>query len=359
LGLRRLRTGNRPFVQLGNHLQPRPEQPGAEWHRSFACIGRQFLVEELQILAIVKDVEELFILTRPIQVFAQAGAPANHLPELGLGADDLEEHQIDHLRHINAGVEHVHRDGDVRHAVLEGELINQALRVLGLVGHHASEGALVLGVIGIEALGNEVRMGVVLGKDDGLAQAVTASHFLALGHQVAQHLVHGVGVEQPLVQCGGVHRIGDVAFFVPLQCVPPFFLFFRQVLVLDALALVLEWHRNRTGWHQIALGHGFVQAIDIGGYATFQVKQPVGVVVNLVLGRGGQAHQHGVKVIKDGAVLLVHRAVRLVDDDEVKVADTKTALTVGGLVNQAHHGGVGRDKHPAIGVFLGHQIDRR
>ena len=90
----------------------------------------------------------------------------------------------------------------------------------------------------------------------------------------------------------------------------------------------------------------------------FQVKQAVGVVVNLVLGRGGQPHQQTVKVIKDGAVLLVHRAVRLVDDDEVKVPDTKAALAVGCVVYQAHHRRIGTHKHPAIGAFLAHQIDR-
>ena len=43
-------------------------------------------------------------------------------------------------------------------------------------------------------------MALVLGKDDGLADAVAAYRFDAALHQVLQHRVHGVGVEDELVQ---------------------------------------------------------------------------------------------------------------------------------------------------------------
>ena len=125
------------------------------------------------------------------------------------------------------------------------KVINQALRVLGLVGHHPGEMALVVRVVDVEALGNEVGVVVVLGEDDGLAQPVAAGHLLALGHQVRQHLVHGVGVEQPFVQCGGINGIRRGAVLVPLQRVPLLFFLFAQVVVLDAFALELE--RNGDG----------------------------------------------------------------------------------------------------------------
>jgi len=57
---------------------------------------------------------------------------------------------------------------------------------------------------------------------------------------------------------------------------------------------------------------------------------------------GRQADQQGIEVPEDGAVLLVHRAVRLVDDDEVEVPDAETALPVEGLVDETHHRRVGR-----------------
>jgi hypothetical protein len=145
---------------------------------------------------------------RPKQVLAQARAAPEHLPELGLRADDLEEHQIDDLGHVDAGVQHIDRDGDVRHLLLVGEVVDQALRVLGLVGHDAGEVALVVRVVGVEALGDEVGVVVVLGEDDGLAQPVAARHLLALGHQGFEHLVDGVGVEQPLVDRLGIDLVG-------------------------------------------------------------------------------------------------------------------------------------------------------
>ena len=109
----------------------------------------------------------------------------------------------------------------------------------------------------------------------------------------------------------------------------------------------------------MAIGHRLVQPVGIGRHAAFEVEQAVGVVVDLVLGRGGQADQQGIEVVEDGPVLLIHRAVRLVDDDEVEMADAEAALPVEGLVNQPHHRRVGGHEHPAFGVLLGHQIDRR
>ena len=142
------------------------------------------LAEKFKVLAVIKHVEELLVLTGSIQVRAQPRATPHHLPELGFGPNHLEEHQIDDLRHVDAGVQHVHRNSDVRHALLGGELVNQALRVFGLVGHHAGKMTVVVRVVEVEALGNELGVGVVLGKHDGLAKAVATGHLFATGHQV-------------------------------------------------------------------------------------------------------------------------------------------------------------------------------
>ena len=246
----------------------------------------------------------------------------------------------------------------MRHLVALGEVVDQALRVLGLVGHHPGEGALVVGVVGIEAPGNEVGVVVVLGEDDGLAQAVATGHLPAMGHQGGQHLVDRVLVEQPLVERLGIDLVGRVAVFAPFKLVPAGLVLVRQVGVADALALELQRHRDRHRRHQMAVRHRLVQAVGVGRHAVLQPEQAVGVVVDLVLGRRGQAHQQGVEVIEDGAVLLVDRAVRLVDDDEVEMPDAKAALAAGHVVDQAHHGRVGRDINPALGVLVGHQIHR-
>lgn len=51
---------------------------------------------------------------RSVQVGPQPSAPSDHLPELRLGTHQLEEHQVDHLGHVDSGVEHIDRDRDVR-----------------------------------------------------------------------------------------------------------------------------------------------------------------------------------------------------------------------------------------------------
>ena len=67
-----------------------------------------------------------------------------------------------------------------------------AVRVRVVVVDHSSKVARVVGVVVIEAFLDELGMVVIAGKDDGLGQAVAAIDFVAVLHQVLQHLVHGV-----------------------------------------------------------------------------------------------------------------------------------------------------------------------
>src|SRR5690606_31183561 len=87
----------------------------------------------------------------------------------------------------------------------------------------------------VEALGDEVGMGLVLGEQDGLAQPVAALHLEAMGHQVGQHLVHGIPVEQPFIDRLRIHLIGNVALLVPFEGVPLVLLFLGQIVVADAI----------------------------------------------------------------------------------------------------------------------------
>ena len=41
-------------------------------------------------------------------IVTQARATANHLQELDLGLDFLEKYQVQHIRHVNTGVHHIH-----------------------------------------------------------------------------------------------------------------------------------------------------------------------------------------------------------------------------------------------------------
>ena len=242
--------------------------------------------------------------------------------------------------------------------VLAGEIINQGLGVFRLEGDDAGELALVVRIAGIEALGDELGMRLILGENDGLAQTVATGNGQATGHQVRQHLVHGVLVEQPLVDGFGRHLFWNIAFLVPFQRIPLIFLLFRQLIVLDPFALEGKRHRDRLGRNKKAIMHGVFQRIGIGRYAVFKIEQAVGVAVHLVLGRGGQPHQQRIEVVEDGPVFLEDRAMRLVDDDQIEMADPEPALAIPRLVDQPHHCRIGRDKDPALGILLGHQVHR-
>jgi hypothetical protein len=132
-------------VEGGDQVESAGEQPGAErrCHCPFGEVG--VMVEELEVLAPVEDVEELLVLTWTKQVGAQAGAATEHLPELGFGPHQLEEHEVGDLGDVDAGVEHVDRDGDVRDSLRDLELLDQVIGLLDLVGDGPGELASVRG----------------------------------------------------------------------------------------------------------------------------------------------------------------------------------------------------------------------
>ena len=111
--------------------------------------------------------------------------------------------------------------------------------------------------------------------------------------------------------------------------------------------------------HKVPIVHGFLQSIIIGRNTVFQVEQPVGIAVHLVFGRGGQAHQQRIEIIKDGSIFMEDRTMRLVDDDQIKMADAEAPPAVEGFVDQPHHGRIGRDVHAPFGILLGDEVHRR
>ena len=72
-----------------------------------------------------------------------------------------------------------------------------------------------------------------------------------------------------------------------------------------------------------------------------------------VFGGGGQTHQNGIEIIKNGAVFLENAAVALVHDDKVKVGGRKQRHAVLGLgvVDGVEHGGIS-GKHDARGLIV-------
>ena len=84
------------------------------------------------------------------------------------------------------------------------------------------------------------------------------------------------------------------------------------------------------------------QLVAIGGNTVFQFKNFIGVLVDFILGRCGQADQRRVKVVEDVLVLVVNRAMRLIADDQVKVsAGKQLAVLILYAVNGIVHGLIG------------------
>ena len=228
------------------------------------------------------------------------------------------------------------------------------------MGDHCRERAVVLRIGVIEARGDEIGVLLVLGEDDGLAEAVAARHTVATRHQDFQRLIDGVGVEQPLVDRLRRHLIGIlvlVEFVAPVLSLPTLLLLLGQVVVLDSLPREREWNRHRARRDEILVPDGLVEAVIIGGNAGFEVEQAVGVVVDLILRGSGESQQERIEVLEDAAILLIHRPVGLIDDDQVEVARTESSAAVVEVVDQTHHRRIRRHVDAAVRVLLGEQID--
>jgi hypothetical protein len=142
------------LVELADEREPPREAAMAGGFADRALHRRRVFLEELEVLTKIEDIKERLVLSGRVEIRAQARAAADHLPELRRRPDGLEEHEVHHLGHVDPGVEHVHRDGQMRHLVLLAEVPEQGLDALGLRGDHAGELALVVGIVNVEAQEN-------------------------------------------------------------------------------------------------------------------------------------------------------------------------------------------------------------
>src|SRR5436190_249900 len=75
----------------------------AECFTESAVGGLGILAEELQVLAVIENVEKLFVLIGGEKVRAKTSAAANHLPELRFGTDKFKKDQVNDFRNVDAG----------------------------------------------------------------------------------------------------------------------------------------------------------------------------------------------------------------------------------------------------------------
>ena len=127
------------------------------------------LTEEFKISQIVKNVKTRLILTGPEQIFAKPGAPADHLPKLRPGTHLLEEHQIHNFRHINARIQHIHGNSNLRVFFRCLKRRNPFLGIGHLIINHLGKMPVIVRIQFVEAILNKDRMLVVGGKNDGFS----------------------------------------------------------------------------------------------------------------------------------------------------------------------------------------------
>ena len=142
------------------------------------------LTEVFKVVAPVEYLESLLMLTSSIDVLAQTGTPTYHLHELDFRPHLLEEHQVQHIGHVNTRIHHIHRHGYLRQLVTYFERINQRLCIVHLVVYQYTEISSVFGIKFTEALHYQFGMVVLLGKDDGLPDAFPALYPKSACHQV-------------------------------------------------------------------------------------------------------------------------------------------------------------------------------
>ena len=315
--------------------------------------------KEFKVLAEVEDPETLLVAAGPEEALAGAGAASQHLPKLGARAHRLEEHQIDDLRDVDPGVEHVDGDGDAQIAAWISELINQRLGVLDLVVDYTGSLAGQVGVVVIKTLTDELGMLMVASKDHGLAKTIAGGIKAALGHQHFKAFVDSVGVEQPGVDRAGIHTARVLHRLLPVEQVPLGLLVVAEIGIADALAREAQWNRDGLKGHQEAIGDGLIEAVLIRGQTDLPIEELVGVAVDLLAWGGGETGEQRIEVGKDRAVLLVNAAVGLVDDHQIEMPDPKALDAVGVLcIDEVHHRWVGGEEHATLATFVGDEIHR-
>ena len=101
--------------------------------------------------------------------------------------------------------------------------------------------------------------------------------------------------------------------------------------------------------------NGSVIIVGVGRDAVLHLKKVVGITVHIGFRGGGQTHQNGIEIVKDGPVFLENAAVALVHDDEVKVSrgEQRHAVLGLGVVDGVEHGGVGGEHDTCRLVVLG------
>ena len=312
--------------------------------------------EKVKVSAEIKNIE--FGLVRSVQQSrTQTGPPAYHLPEFRFALYFLEENQIQHFRHVNPGIQHIHGNGDLREFLRIGKIVNRVLRVIQIVVDNRRVTG-QMRVFPVKDFQNFLRVPVAFRKNNALADLFAIVDFQAVRHERVQYLANGVLVEQPGVQRGSGDAVRTFAVFIRKRRFILRFFRLGKFVVLYPLFQKFQFAFNRQVIYQKAVPDRLRQIIAVCRNAVRQFKYIVGVLVNFVFGRGGQSHKRRVKPVENVPVLVINRPVGFVTDQQIKMsASEHFPLLIGTGVNQIVHRLVGgKYAVRVVIVFFLHQI---
>ena len=206
------------MLELEGDIHTKPEEPFRQGLDAHCLLPIGILLEILEIPASVEDIEAVLILAAK-DTRTQTGTAANHLPELDLALDDLEEHQVQDVRYVDARIQHIYGNGYLRLSIPDFELVDEVLRIGNVVVDEDAEPRPILGIEQPEPLDDKLGMAVVVGEDDGFADTFPALHLQTVFHELLQDGIDRILIEDiaenlipgdvPVVISGGrmVNRI--------------------------------------------------------------------------------------------------------------------------------------------------------
>ena len=283
----------------------------------------------------IEDLKGGLVLAGPEKVFTQAGAAADHLPELGVGFHRLGEDQVDDLRDIDASVQHVHGNcySEILASVSGFEIVNELFGARLVVVDAQAEVAAILGIHFIEELDEKFGVAVVAGENDSFAKPGAVGVADAFFHQIPQDGAVGVLVEDGfadlLLVIIDVFRISGL--FGELLA-----LLRGEILVFDAIPQKLGGvlHHGERGEVGRLVADRLVVGIVRGGVFVFAAEQLISITEYKLYRSGGEADLIAVEPAEDVAEAVVDAAVRFVGHDEIEEADVEVLIAL-------HHRRVG------------------
>ncbi len=79
---------------------------------------------------------------------------------------------------------------------------------------------------------------------------------------------------------------------------------------------------------QMLLFQRLIVLISISRHVFFEIEKFIGIMPDVALWRGGQAHKKRIEVFKNGSIFFKNTPVCLVNDDQIEMAWRKQLQTV-------------------------------